>query len=30
MSVTIWTIIGVAAVAYSFVFKILPVLEGER
>ena len=30
MSVTIWTIIGVAAVSYSFVFKILPVLEGER
>lgn len=30
MSVTVWTIIGVVAVAYSFVFKILPVLEGER
>lgn len=30
MQVTIWTIIGVAAVAYGFVFKVLPKAEGER
>lgn len=30
MSVTIWTIIGVMAVAYVFVFKILPVVEGQK
>lgn len=30
MSVTIWTIIGVMAVSYGFVFKILPVAEGWK
>lgn len=30
MSVTIWTIIGVAAVSYWFVFGVLPRAEGER
>lgn len=30
MSVTILTIIGVATVSYSFVFKILQVAEGWK
>lgn len=30
MSVTFFTFIGVAAVAYVFVFKILPAVEGTK
>ena len=30
MSVTIFTYIGVVAVSYFFVFRILPWLDGER
>lgn len=30
MSLTIWAIIGVVAVSYGFVFKVLPKVEGER
>lgn len=30
MSVTIWAIIGVVAVAYGFVFKVLPIVEGQK
>lgn len=25
-----WTLIGVATVAYWFVYKLLPIVEGER
>lgn len=30
MSITVFTYIGVAVVAYGFVFHILPWLEGEK
>lgn len=30
MSVTFFTYVGVAAVAYWFVFKLLPRMEGQK
>lgn len=30
MSVGFFTVVGVMAVAYVFVFKILPVVEGQK
>ena len=30
MSITVFTYIGVLAVSYGFVFRILPWLEGEK
>jgi hypothetical protein len=30
MSVGFFTVVGVVAVAYGFVFKVLPIVEGQK